>query len=278
MANTVLKYSATFLIGALFSYLIASQENPYINNQTNEKSPIDSSSIAEISKDDNQFIKKQRQTKQNLLVKCNEEISHLTKKLDADTPQQLTPESVEHENQQLLTKLLEVISENSILKHKLEQLEPSTVSNEQIKAIIPKDYAPIVSTFSGKIKEQIVDLHQQEEDLNWGLRKQQELLYFINSHQNGHEILITSLLCKVNQCQLILDEKITPASLKQAGLNDDEIKTITSSHQPKYKKIFDDLLLQPDLNLMSVIYTPNRFGIYALLKDKSQLNKKINLL
>lgn len=276
MTNTVFKYSVTFLIGALFSYLILSQENlSNIEGDTNAsasqiKPTIDVKTASQIIKN---YDIEQPQAKQNQVLKSDEEIIYFTNNIDGEISD-LIP--VTH--QQLLTKLAETQTENAMLKHRLEQLEPSNVSDEQIKAIIPEEYASIVSSFSGKIKEQIVDLHQQEDDLDWGLRKQQELLYFINTHQNGHQILITSLICKIDQCQLILDEKTTRASLKEEGFNFEEVEHIVSTQQPKYKKIFDDLRLQPELNLYSSTYTPNRFGIYALLKDKSQLTNNYNLL
>jgi len=280
MANTVLKYSLTFLIGVIFTYLIVSQKTSLINEYDSNaiaskiKPTIDVTSPPQINQDESQLVKEQLITEQHLLLECEEEVDDLTKKRQTD--QQSRADSMKSGHQQLLAQLTKTMSDNVRLKHRLEQYEPSAVSDDKIKALVPEEYAAIVTGFSGKIKEQIVEFHQEEEDQDWGLRKQQELLYFINTHQNGHEVMITSLICKIDQCQLILDEKTTPISLKESGLNDDEINSITDSQQPKYKQIFDDLKLQSDLNLWSPIYTPNRFGIYALLKDKSTLNNNLN--
>jgi len=275
MNNTLLKYSVIFLTGALVSYLVIPQtESPTLNTIANPNVPlvkptVDSTSINIIDKGDNTFVDETRKTEQDLLLKCNEEINLLTKKLQ--TSPHLQPDENLNNNihQKLIAQLKETKIENAILKNKLDHYKPSNVSYEKIKALVPEEYAVIASSFSGEIKEQIVEFHQEEEDQDWGYRKQQELLDFISTHQNAPEVLITSLTCKVDQCELILTEKITAKSLKESGLNDEEVKNIIETQQPKYKQIFDDIKLQPSLNLRRKFYTPNRFGLYSLLKVKT---------
>jgi hypothetical protein len=122
-----------------------------------------------------------------------------------------------------------------------------------------------------KLKQDISNFHQQEPDLDWGYQKQQ-LSDFISTQTNSEYISLTSIKCKIDQCEIIMDELITKESMAQQGVDRDEIQTIIDTQQPKYKQIFDDMLTTPALNMRPSLHMPNRFGIYMLLKEKTAGN------
>jgi hypothetical protein len=203
---------------------------------------------------------------ENHVLSCDEQTSQLEEELA----------QVELANTQIKKgmkdKMLEIATENAMLKHKISRLEPSNFDDEVLKKLVPAPHNRSLTMLPDNIKQEILDLHQQENDPNWGYIKQQQLTDFITTHVNFEYVNLTSVMCKINQCEVILDEKINKNTLEQQGLTTEEIKEVEETQEPKYKAIFDEIRINPELNLRTGTYMPNRFGIYMQLKDKSVKN------
>jgi hypothetical protein len=268
MSSTLLKYLLVFLCGGITSYLVlfdseknipspaaldtSLTKNPTIPNETlTVNEPV---SNAKITNNDTSDLVCEEQTKQ--LEKQRVESEQIQTELKKTFEAQFT----------------EIAHENAILKHKLSMLEPSDVNDDDLKKLIPAPHNLALMGLPPKLKQDISDFHQQAPDLDWGYQKQQQLTDFISTHTNSEYISLTSIKCKIDQCEIILDELINPESMVQQGLDGDEIQTITDTQQPKYKQIFDDMLTTPALNIMAPLYMPNRFGIYMLIKEKTASN------
>lgn len=162
--------------------------------------------------------------------------------------------------------------ENAMLKLRLNELEPSSVSDEEIDNLFAQPYSSLIKALPANLKENIADMHQRDEDFGWGYKMQQALSDFINTHINAQYINVVSIICKVDACEVILEEKVTAETLKNNGASGEEIEAYKKTQAPKYRAIFDELLLQPQFSLLSpAFYSPNRFSLYLLLKDTAAL-------
>lgn len=268
MSSTLLKYLLVFLCGGITSYLVLFPseqnlsspavldinltENPMLPNETlkTEKSVTNTKNINNDKSD----------------LVCEEQTKQLEK-------QRVEAEQVQTELKKVFeAQFTEIAHENAILKHKLSMLEPSDVNDDDLKSLVPAPHNLALMGLPPKLKQDISDFHQQEPDLDWGYQKQQQLTDFISTHTNSEYITLTSIKCKIDQCEIIIDELITAESMAQQSLDGDEIQRITDTQQPKYKQIFDDMLTTPVLNIMAPLYMPNRFGIYMLVKEKTAGN------
>ncbi|WP_158971801.1 hypothetical protein [Paraglaciecola sp. L3A3] len=258
MNNSLLKYLLIFVIGGGLGYFISNSSQQDIsdlfplsiassNHPANNLAPIENNATVATPDD-----------KTNQLT-CDENTTQLA----------IAKQKINHLQNTMNDNINEIEQENARLKYQLEQQAPSDVSTEAINSLVPEPYNEYVSTMPSNIKQEIYDFHQQPEDLDWGYNKQQQLKDFITTHVNSEFIKLTSIMCKIYQCEIILDEKITIQSLMDQGLNQQEIQNIIETQNPKYKNILDDLRLNPLLNMRTTSYTPGRFGIYMILKDKS---------
>lgn len=91
---------------------------------------------------------------------------------------------------------------------------------------------------------------------------QQQITDFISSHLNFEFVNLLSVICKVDTCEVAMSEKETVESYLQNGGNPDEIQSFIDNEVPKYKVIFDELRVAPELNMQTGIYMPGRFNIY----------------
>lgn len=265
MGKAIVKYLLVFLVGGVSTYLVLS------NSDENTPSPTfldlsitKSPSVPNENLADNKPVTTTKNDN-------GDEIDGGCEDQSKQLQQQLT-QSVQIQTQlknEFDSQITEVVKENQILKHRLEMLEPSDVTDADLKELIPAPYNISLTGLPPKLKQDISDFHQQEPDLDWGYRKQQQLTDFITTHVNNEYIKLTSISCKINQCEIIIDEKINLESMIQQGLSAQEIQSITDTQQPKYKQIFDDITTTPALNIRPMLHMPNRFGMYMLLKEKT---------
>lgn len=265
MNNSALKYIVVFIIGGVIGYLSS------FSAERNIAHPLPQN--IKSSEQKNNTLVANHNKKNSISSNINDDkINELT--CDDKSSQLITQLAVtEQKNSQIkdamLKKISEAQQENTILKFRLAKLEPSNVSDDDIAKFVPKPHAQLVTNLPSNLKQEIYDLHQQQEDLDWGYKKQQQLTDFISTHVNSEFIKITSITCKINQCEVIIDELINEESLTKQGLTREEIQIIKDTQQPKYKQIFDELRLNPELNVIPSVYFPNRFTIYMILKDKA---------
>lgn len=268
MNSAIFKYLLAFLLGGVSTYLILSnsKNNPetLLNPVCAANEQVIDSSVP-ISATETIHSDTTEKT-ENQALSCADQTSQLEEKLV----------QVELANTQIKKgmqdKMLEIATENAMLKHKISRLEPSDFDDDVLKELVPAPHDRTLTILPDKIKQEILDLHQQEDDPDWGYIKQQQLTDFITTHVNFEYVNLTSVMCKINQCEVILDEKINKNTLEQQGLTTEEIKEIEETQEPKYKAIFDEIRINPELNLRTGTYMPNRFGIYMQLKDKSVKN------
>jgi hypothetical protein len=268
MSRPILKYLLVFLFGGITGYLVLSTSDKDISSDavldtSLTLTPTDS--IETFSDNTSVTNTKNNYDDENDIV-CEEQ----TKQIELQRT-----ESVQTQTQlinETYAQLTEVVKENLILKHRLAMLEPSNVTDDDLKELLPAPHNLSLIGLPPKLKQDISDFHQQEPDLDWGYRKQQQLTDFITTHINSEYIKLTSINCKIERCEIIIDELITIESMMRQGLTEKEIQSITDTQQPKYKQIFDDMLTTPALNMRPELHMPNRFGIYMLLKEQTVSN------
>lgn len=285
MLNSTISLSIAFILGALISYTLVSKSTAE-HDISLENTITSTSTVAQKSAGDKALsgaIKHQNDNKENTESQLHqEELARLQAKINElkiiiqslDTT--LVPNAeplAENETsvKALNEKLHQFKAENLQLKQQLKILQPSPVSNEDIKALFPEEIGEQLSYTQGEMREDIFEYHQLAEDLDWGYIKQQEIYNFIISHPNSNLIKITSLSCKIDTCELILEEKNNLERLNQLNLTPDEIEEIIATEQPAYKSITEQLPLQPQLNLMPRYTTHSRFYTYNIFKDKNAL-------
>ncbi|PCI62343.1 MAG: hypothetical protein COB35_03880 [Gammaproteobacteria bacterium] len=98
-----------------------------------------------------------------------------------------------------------------MLARRLGDFDESKVTDDQLAALFPKEFAPLVSNFHGKTRDQIFDLHQQPEDQDWGFIMSNHLSDFITTHQYSNGVVLNSITCKNHYCEMLINEKEQPS-------------------------------------------------------------------
>ncbi len=89
----------------------------------------------------------------------------------------------------------------------LESLDESEISDQQMMALKDDDFSAYRRQFRGKQRDNIFELHNEQEDLDWGFEMSTQLKDFIETHYHANSILVQGLTCKVNRCELLILER-----------------------------------------------------------------------
>lgn len=214
--------------------------------------------------------------------KCGTQLGAIDKKmteleLKFKLKNQQTQARLEQHSETLIKQIKDVTTENQLLKFRLEELEPSSVDDKALQAMIPEPFNSQISTLPANIKKNIYDFHRQNEDAEWGYFKQQQISDFVRSHINFEYVNLAFVNCKIDTCEVGLSEKENAQTLAERGASAAEIQAFIDTKDPKYKQIFDDMRLNADLNMRTGVYMPNRFEIYMRLVDKNTSQRQGNL-
>lgn len=281
MLSRYISLSLAFALGAIMSYSLTSNSTAELDNSENNLNSA--YSVPPKNRQNNELTNIENNTSSTAqltnIALYQQKIEQLKIKLAQLTNEAKVTQTVVDNTEQapphekvvetLQNKLSEYISENMQLKQQLKALQPSTVSNEDIKALFPGKIGEQLSYSQTNMREEIYEYHQLEEDLDWGYIKQQEIYDFIIAQPNSSAVTITALSCKIDTCELILEENSNLDTLQQSNLTQDEITKIIQTQEPAYKNIIDQLSLQPNLNLVPQYATYGRFYSYNLFKSKA---------
>lgn len=295
--NQLTKLSLTFLIGFGASYFVFGTNNekavtslelvqiePVDNNQTRQAD--DSSYTAAKKYASNTATSKPQKSVQQLQLKIEtlqEQVESLKQKLIAredfrenkntlaQQSNQLEPGSDKNSRVEALTnRVRKLLTENKRLKENLSELQPQRISDEQLIAAVsvPKQFEQRFKRLKGKMREEIYDFHQKEEDPNWGADKQLAISDFIHAHEHGPEVNIVSIICKIDTCELMLEEKTNLKTLMEEGMSHKEAVELLKSRTPFFRQILRDMNRNDSLNLSPAIGSSTIDTTYVYLKDK----------
>ena len=111
-----------------------------------------------------------------------------------------TYKTLKQEHQESLNKI-------SSLKRQLGQLDESDVTDEEMEKLVPKPFKSFLSSFRGETRNDIFDFHNKEDDLDWGYDKRNNISDYIQTHFEGTNIEVVSIICKQPKCEILITEK-----------------------------------------------------------------------
>jgi hypothetical protein len=163
--------------------------------------------------------------------------------------------------------------EIATLKSRLQEFEPkeTTQQFEKLEELIPADFKLSVARLSDTQKDNILAFHQEQDVSNWAYIHETQIKDYILSHPMSEWVELTSITCKQDRCEIVLDEKINRESLVAQGLSREEINKIIETEPPKYRQLVDDLRSDPGLNLRRVgVGLRNRFSTYFFVGERNR--------
>lgn len=89
----------------------------------------------------------------------------------------------------------------------LESLDESEITDQQMIALKDDDFAKYRRQFRGEQRDNIFDLHKDQDDLDWGFEMATQLRDFIETHYHANSVVVQGLTCKVNRCELLILER-----------------------------------------------------------------------
>lgn len=263
MTTPLLKYALSFCLGIAITYGLMSSQ------KTNEQISFNKS-LQQCPSPDNQNLPNlalnsdldNRPATPNTTV-CEEEIKQLEQKV---VEAKFREDAIVKE---MTSQLVEKSKTIALMTHKINTIPPQNVNKNTLKKLIPEAFFDTVSAFPDTYTNEIIEFHETVEDLDWGYNKQQQLTDFIRTHLNYPEINLISVICKIDTCEVMITEKRNTEALVSSGASQDEIQSFIDTQEPKYKPIFDQINTNPELNVSPTTYSPGRFQLYAIFKDKS---------
>lgn len=148
-------------------------------------------------------------------IPCSKQCDQLSND-EANTLSKLT--SVMEENSQLKQKyrvleqkLLQSKHKINSLTRQIGELDESDITDEELLALVPKDYENLVINFRGQMRDEIYNFHHQPEDLDKGFDLSHNISSFIVSHADSFGVELNSVICKKSYCELLIKEKERPS-------------------------------------------------------------------
>ncbi len=120
-------------------------------------------------------------------------------------------DSSESKYQQLETAYQLAKNKIALLQHKLEEFDDSNVSSTQMEALVDVPFKKFIKSFTGVTREQIYNFHQAEEDADWGYNMQNTISDFIQTHYDANDIDLVSVICKQQQCEILVIQHVDDA-------------------------------------------------------------------
>jgi len=112
--------------------------------------------------------------------------------------------SLESDHQALIKKYEKSVRKIKKLEQKLSLQYQSDITDEQLENIVPEQIYPIVTSYTGKVREEIHNFHQDEEDIAWGFNINQLFTDFIATHELESSVKLISIICKISRCEILV--------------------------------------------------------------------------
>lgn len=164
------------------------------HEQTQQKSPLATKNITDV------------ELSQNYKTENHQGSAHLTEdefvgKVDNRT----VNNSAKY--QKLEKKYLKVQEKIIQLELKLNELEVSEVSDQQLSALFPEKFDELVTGYTGEIRDDIYNFHQEKDLQDSGYSNSQHISDFITTHLNSIYVELDAVMCKFDQCEIRVIEK-----------------------------------------------------------------------
>ncbi|TWX54600.1 hypothetical protein [Colwellia hornerae] len=147
------------------------------------------------------------------------------------------------EHQQLKDKYKKSKRKVSSLKYQLSEFDGSVATDEEMEKLAPEPFNLFLSAFRGKTRNDIYDFHRKEDDLDWGYNMQNNISDFVQTHYDGMNIDLISVICKQPYCEILVTEK----------------------QEDAWNNIIKGLLTQPWWKFSSTNSSSNNVSIYMFL-------------
>lgn len=147
------------------------------------------------------------------------------------------------EHQQLKDKYKKSKRKVSSLKYQLSEFDGSVATDEEMEKLAPEPFNLFLSAFRGKTRNDIYDFHRKEDDLDWGYNMQNNISDFVQTHYDGMNVDLISVICKQPYCEILVTEK----------------------QEDAWNNIIKGLLTQPWWKFSSTNSSSNNVSIYMFL-------------
>jgi hypothetical protein len=197
------KVLATLFIGIFIGYIITTFSSPNEHNENN-------SALVQ------QFNKPSTSKNQpNITLKdAPEALAFLPRPLVNKSKNLITQlstsshQTLEDEYQDLDKAYLQSKKKIASLQRRLDELDESDISTEQMEALVTEPFKNNISSFTGTQRNEIYSFHQEEDDLDWGYNMQNYISDFVLTHYNSNEINLVSVICKQQSCELLIAQHV----------------------------------------------------------------------
>ena len=127
----------------------------------------------------------------------------------ADNDEVLTQQYLDlrAEHQQLKDKYKKSKRKVSSLKYQLSEFDGSVATDEEMEKLASEPFNLFLSAFRGKTRNDIYDFHQKEDDVDWGYNMQNNISDFVQTHYDGMNVDLISVICKQPYCEILVTEK-----------------------------------------------------------------------
>jgi hypothetical protein len=195
------------IIGAILGYGFsfigkANNAEVFIENEI-----ITSKTASPITTPD--FIETAAKVEQEVIVKKQPSTinsQHKTTIIDANELNQEHLDLVQA-HQALKEQYHKSLSKISSLQNQLSELDGSDATDEQMEELVPEPFKSFLSAFRGKTRNDIYDFHNEEDDLDWGYDTQNSISDFVQTHYEGTNVEVISVICKQPRCEILVTEK-----------------------------------------------------------------------
>jgi uncharacterized membrane-anchored protein YhcB (DUF1043 family) len=203
-----LKQFILLFMGIFIGYVMAN----FLPNDLSEKIQL-SEPFSEVTR---QVTSENQTTKNTLQI-------HEETNIQSSQPAIKYPESIENtntslsntSNQELEDKYQQLSEDHQVAKNKvsalqrqLDELDPSDITSNQMEDLVAAPFKDQVASYTGSMRDQIYNFHQAEDDLDWGYTMQNYISDFILTHYNSSEINLVSVVCKLQNCELLVIENV----------------------------------------------------------------------
>ncbi len=267
MNTAMLKHLVTFSVGALFAFLIITLNEKVAPESLISNKNTQACAQSQIPADGFEVKKlehKQSEPKSNGVSAdhCKEEVRELRKQVaTAEQRQQLIQKTY-------IEQLTAAATETALLQQRLSKFEPSEIDDKELKEMVLAPFNSSVVGLPQNLKKSIYDFHKREEDLDWGYIKQQQISDFIRAHLNYEFVNLLSVICKVDTCEVAMNEKLDRNTFAASSSSEEEIQAFINLAEPKYKAILDDIRISPEINMEISLHMPGRFDLYMIMNKR----------
>ena len=192
-------------IGTAFGYILSTTLQ--VNKATDDlilKGPIHLEEEIDLVFDNNSFSE-QKSPPISSSAKTNELINPLINSASDTHTGKNNDDKLSY--QALEQKYRQLLHENMLFEQQLASLEQTTITNEQMAALVDNNFSNTLKYLHGKLRNDVYNFHQRDEDLDWGYIMSNNIINFISTHYQGVDIEIDSIRCKHPHCELRLIEK-----------------------------------------------------------------------